>query len=198
MRSDLRNYWHHPGYWRWVWRARVTNPSYLRWLWQTRLSGDTKGALVLLVAVSCAIAGYLSADWLGPRQESATVTTQRVVTVVRTMRTPAVPQVTTSQTPAQPAEVRINVLSVIPPRPQAARRFEVVARVSFAPVVGSIRCGVWVAGEQYRNIRLTWNSPIARCFFRVPDGTRGKLLLIRLSATLGRSGARMTLPFTVS
>lgn len=184
MGSQLRNYWRNPGYWRWVWRKRM--------------SAGAKGAIVAVVAVSSAIAGYLSADWLYPAQERAAVTTQRVVTVVRTMPANAAPQVATSRTRARPAQVRIDVVSIRPRNPQAARRFEVVARVSFAPVAGSVHCSVWVAGERYRNIRLIWNSPIARCFFRIPSGTRGEPLQIRLSAALGTSGARMTLPFTVS
>jgi hypothetical protein len=184
MDSQLRIYWRDPGYW--------------RWLWQKRVSAHMKGAIAALVAVACAIAGYLSAHWLDPAQERATLTSQRVVTVVRTMRANAAPQLTTSQTAAQPARVRMNLLSIMPPRPQTAQRFEVVARVSFAPVAGSIRCDVSIGGAPYREIRLTWNSPIARCFFRVPDDARGKPLQIRLSAALGTSAARVTLPFTVS
>jgi hypothetical protein len=184
MHSQLRIFWRDPGYW--------------RWLWQKRVSAGTKGALAVLVAVVCAIGGYFSAHWLEPAQERAAFLPPRVVTVVRTMRANAVPQGTTSQTAAQPTRVRMNVLSILPPRPQAAQRFEVVARVRFAPVAGSIRCDVSIGGAPYREIRLTWNSPIARCFFRVPDDARGEPLQVRLSAALGTSAARVTLPFTVS
>jgi hypothetical protein len=96
------------------------------------------------------------------------------------------------------ADVRMDVLSVTPRPPQAARPFELVARVAFTPVTGSIRCSVWIGGNRYRNIRLVWESSIARCFFRVPTGARGKRLVVGLAATLGGSRARTTLTFRVS
>jgi hypothetical protein len=103
-----------------------------------------------------------------------------------------------SSAPGAGADVRMDVLSVTPRPPQAARPFELVARVEFAPAPGSIRCSVWIGGERYRNIRLVWESSIARCFFRVPAGARGKRLQIGLSAVLGGSRARTTLGFRVS
>ena len=184
MLYRLRNYWGDPGYWRWVWRERMTTGA--------------KGAIVTSVVVASATAGYVSAGWQDRAEERAAVTTQQVVTVARAMPANAAPEVTRPHAGAQSALVRMNVLSVRPANPQAARRFEVVARVALPSGAGSIRCAVWVGGERYRNIRLTWNSPIARCFFRIPDSTRGKPLQVRLSAALGTSEARMTLPFTVS
>ena len=95
-------------------------------------------------------------------------------------------------------DVRIEVLSVTPRPPQAAQPFELVARVEFAPAPGSIHCSVWIGGQRFRNIRLTWKNSIARCFFRVPAGSRGKRLTIGLAATLGGSLTRTTLTFRVS
>jgi hypothetical protein len=43
-----------------------------------------------------------------------------------------------------------------------------------------------------------WENSIARCFFRVPVGVRGKRLTIALAATLGGSRTRTTLTFRVS
>ena len=185
FRDGFRPNWRDPGYW--------------RWLWQTRFSNGTRLTIAALVGVTAGIAGYAGADWL-QRPDAASGTTQRVVTVLRTVRAEAAPQVTTNTapSPSPSARVRINILSVSPPSPQAAQRFELVARVSFAPASGAIRCNVWIAGKPYRNVRLTWNTPIARCFFRVPNGTRGQRLQIRVSATLRNTGARTTLPFTVS
>jgi hypothetical protein len=106
----------------------------------------------------------------------------------------------TLASPAQgaPGDVRIEVLSVTPRPPRAAQHFELVARVEFAPAPGSIRCSVWIGGERFRNIRLVWENSIARCYFRVPAGTRGKRLTIGLAATLGGSLTRTTLAFRVS
>ena len=96
-----------------------------------------------------------------------------------------------------PGDVRIEVLSVTPSPPQAAQHFELVARVAFAPAPGSIRCSVWTGGKRFRNIRLVWRSPVARCFFRVPASAHGKRLTITLAATLGGSLTRTTLAFRV-
>ena len=95
-------------------------------------------------------------------------------------------------------DVRIDVLSVTPRPPRAAQPFELVARVEFAPAPGSIHCSVWIGRKRFRNIRLTWENSIARCFFRVPAGARGKRLTIGLAATLGGSLTRTTLTFRVS
>ena len=97
-----------------------------------------------------------------------------------------------------PRDVRIEVLSVTPAQPRAAQPFALVARVEFAPAPGSIRCSVWAGGKRYRNIRLVWRNPVARCFFRVPSGARGKRLTITLAATLGGSLTRTTLAFRVA
>jgi hypothetical protein len=97
-----------------------------------------------------------------------------------------------------PGDVRIDVLSVTPRPPQAAQPFELVARVEFTPAPGSIRCSVWTGGQRYRNIRLVWKNAIARCYFRVPAGARGKRLTIGLAASLGGSLTRTTLSFRVS
>ena len=106
----------------------------------------------------------------------------------------------TLASPAQgaPGDVRIEVLSVTPRQPRAAQHFELVARVEFAPAPGSIRCSVWIGGKRFRNIRLVWENSIARCYFRVPAGARGKRLTIGLAATLGGSLTRTTLAFRVS
>jgi hypothetical protein len=188
MRSDLESYWRDPGYWRWVWRTHIAN---------ARLSAETKSCIALFVAVACAIVGYLSAGWLAPTDEKALVTTLRAVTVVRTVPAKAAPAVPPPR-PAHPAHVQLNILSITPPRPQAGRRFEVVARAIFAPVAGSMRCGVSLGRKPYRNIRLTWESPIARCFFRVPDAAHGETLQIRLSAVLDKATARTMLRFKVA
>lgn len=103
-----------------------------------------------------------------------------------------------SSAQAAPGDVRIEVLSVTPSPPRAAQPFELVARVEFAPAPGSIRCSVWIGGKRFRNIRLVWRNPVARCFFRVPSGARGKRLTIMLAATLGGSLTRTTLAFRVA
>ena len=97
-----------------------------------------------------------------------------------------------------PGDVRVDVLSVTPRPPRAAQPFELVARVEFSPAPGSLRCSVWIGGKRFRNIRLVWESSIARCFFRVPAGARGKRLTIGLAATQGGSLTRTTLAFRVS
>ena len=94
--------------------------------------------------------------------------------------------------------VRIEVLSVNPGSPRAAQPFELVARVEFTPAPGSIRCNVWIGGQRFRNIRLVWDNPTARCHFRIPARARGKRLTIGLAATLGGSLTRTTLAFRVS
>ena len=94
-------------------------------------------------------------------------------------------------------DVRLDVLSVTPRPPKAAQPFELVARVEFAPAPGSIRCSVWIGAKRFRNIRLVWRNPVARCFFRVPASARGKRLTITLAATLGGSLTRTTLAFPV-
>ena len=97
-----------------------------------------------------------------------------------------------------PGDVRLDVLSVTPRPPKAAQPFELVARVEFAPAPGSIRCSVWTGGKRFRNIRLTWEKSVARCFFRVPADARGKRLTIALAATLGGSLTRTTMTFRVA
>jgi hypothetical protein len=97
-----------------------------------------------------------------------------------------------------PEDVRIDVLSATPRPPQAAQPFELVARVEFAPVPGSIHCRVWAGGKRFRNIRLVWQNSLARCFFRVPASARGKRLTVGLVAALGGSRTRTTLTFRVS
>jgi hypothetical protein len=96
------------------------------------------------------------------------------------------------------ADVRINVISVTPQPPQAARPFELVARVEFAPAPGSIHTRVWIGGKRFRNMRLVWKSPVARCSFVVPAGARGKRLTVELAAALGGSRTRTVLSFPVS
>ena len=95
-------------------------------------------------------------------------------------------------------DVRIEVLSVTPRPPRAAQPFALVARVEFAPAPGSIRCNVWIGGKRFRDIRLVWDDPTARCYLRVPAGARGKRLTVGLAATLGGSLTRTTLAFRVS
>jgi hypothetical protein len=122
MFSDMRNYWRDPGFWRWWWRECVSV-----WWWE-RVSGATKVALAMIVAVAFGIAGYLSAERLAATQEAATFTTQRVVTVVRKTRANA-PQpasrlpaevVTMLQTTIQPGET--DVVTVRRPGPAVVVR----------------------------------------------------------------------------
>jgi hypothetical protein len=95
-------------------------------------------------------------------------------------------------------DVRMDVLSTTPNPPRAAQPFALAARVEFAPAPGSIHCSVWVGGKRFRNIRLEWKSSIARCYFRVPAGARGKRLTVGLAATLGGSVTRTTMQFRVA
>ena len=103
-----------------------------------------------------------------------------------------------SSAPGAGSDVRIDVISVTPRPPQAARPFELVARVDFTPAPGSIHSSVWVGGKRFRNIRLRWEDPIARCSFVVPASARGKRLTIGLDAVLGGSRSRTALTFRVS
>jgi hypothetical protein len=92
-------------------RDHWRDPNYWVWWWQRRVSGQTKGAIALMVAVAFGIGGYLTADQLAATQEAATFTTQRVVTVLRKTRTNAPPEVVTkSQTTTHPGET--DVLTV--------------------------------------------------------------------------------------
>jgi hypothetical protein len=95
-------------------------------------------------------------------------------------------------------DVRIDVVSVSPRPPRAAEQFELVAEVQFAPAPGSLRAVVWIGERRFRNMRLAWKDPIARCSFVVPSGSRGKRLTIGLTATLGASRARTGFTFTVT
>ena len=107
----------------------------------------------------------------------------------------------TTLAPAAPgagADVRMDVISVTPRPPQAARPFELVARVEFAPAPGSLHASVWIGGKRYRKIRLSWEDSIARCSFVVPADAHGKPLKVALTATLGGSRTRTTLGFRVS
>jgi hypothetical protein len=93
----MRDHWRDPNYWVWWWKRRV--------------SGQTKGAVALMVAVAFGIGGYLSAERLATTQEAATFTTQRVVTVVRKTRTNAPPEVVTkSQTTTHPGETEVGTV----------------------------------------------------------------------------------------
>jgi hypothetical protein len=103
-----------------------------------------------------------------------------------------------SSAPGAGSDVRIEVISVTPRPPQAARPFELVARVEFTPAPGSIHSKVWIGGKRFRNMRLVWKSPVARCSFVVPAGARGKRLTIELAAARGGSLTRTALGFTVS
>ena len=107
---------------------------------------------------------------------------------------------TTLPSSAQSAtgDVRVDVLSVAPSPPRAAQPFELVARITFAPTPGSIRCSVWIGGKRFRNIRLEWVNSVARCHFRVPADAHAKRLTIGLGATLGGSATRTTLTFRIA
>jgi hypothetical protein len=96
------------------------------------------------------------------------------------------------------ADVRMDVISVIPRPPRAARPFELVARVEFVPAPGSLHAAVWIGGERYRKIRLSWEDSIARCSFVVPAEAHGRRLTVALIAMLGGSRTRTTLGFRVS
>ena len=94
--------------------------------------------------------------------------------------------------------VRMDVISATPRPPQAGKPFELVARVEFAPAPGSLHSTVFIGGQRYRKMHLTWSNSIARCTFVVPPGAQGKRLIVGLSAILGGSHTRTTLAFTVS
>jgi hypothetical protein len=64
---DIRDYWRSKDFWRWWWRNRV--------------SGEAKAGIAVVLAVATGVAGFLSADGLSQGQESASLTTQRVVTI---------------------------------------------------------------------------------------------------------------------
>ena len=100
--------------------------------------------------------------------------------------------------PGASADVRMNIISATPRPPQAARSFELVARVEFVPAPGSLHASVWIGGERYRKIRLSWKDSIARCSFVVPAGAHGKRLTVALTATLGGSRTRTAVGFRVS
>lgn len=103
-----------------------------------------------------------------------------------------------STAPGAGRDVRIEVISVSPQPPRAARPFELVARVEFVPAPGSLRSVVWIGERRFRNMRLVWKDSIARCSFVVPRGARGKRLTIGLTATLGGSRTRTSFTFRVS
>jgi hypothetical protein len=105
---------------------------------------------------------------------------------------------TTLASAAPGSNVRIDVISATPRPPQAARPFELVARVEFVPVPGSLRASVWIGGKRYRKIRLSWQDSIARCSFVVPAEAHGERLTVALTATLGGSRTRTTLGFRIS
>ena len=100
--------------------------------------------------------------------------------------------------PGAYGDVRIEVISVSPRPPRAARPFELVARVEFAPAPGSLRSVVRIGEHRFRNIQLVWKDSIARCSFVVPRGARGKRLTIGLTATVGGSRARTSYTFRIS
>jgi hypothetical protein len=70
------------------------------------MSGQTKGAIAVMVAVAFGIAGYLSAERLAATEEGAKFTTQRVVTVVRETPANTPPEVVT-KTITQPGETDV-------------------------------------------------------------------------------------------
>jgi hypothetical protein len=107
----------------------------------------------------------------------------------------------TTLAPAAPgasADVRMDIISATPRPPQAARPFDLVARVEFVPAPGSLHASVWISGQRFRKVRLTWVDSIARCSFVVPPEAHGKRLTVALTATLGGSTTRTKLGFTVS
>lgn len=77
----MRHYWRDPGYWKWWWRNGV--------------SGTTKGAIVISFAALLALAGFASAGRLSEEPSAQVVTTERLRTVVRTLRGGAVTEVQT-------------------------------------------------------------------------------------------------------
>jgi len=95
-------------------------------------------------------------------------------------------------------DVRMDVISTTPRPPQAARPFELVARVEFVPAPGSLHASVWIGDKRYRKIRLSWDGSIARCSFVVPAEAHGKRLTVALAATLGGSRTRTTLGFRIA
>ena len=135
---------------------------------------------------------------MNPRRKGRTL--HRMISWLAALAAVVLAAATTLTSSAQgvPGAVRIEVLSVKPTPPRAGAPFELVARVEFAPAPGSIHCSVWAGGHRYRDIRLVWENSIARCFFRVPAGARGKRLTVGLTASLGNSTTRTTLAFRVS
>ena len=106
----------------------------------------------------------------------------------------------TLASPAQGAlgDVRIEVLSVTP-RPTTGGAALRARRASGAhPGSGVDPLQRLDRRRAIQNIRLVWENSIARCYFRVPAGARGKRLTIGLAATLGGSLTRTTLAFRVS
>ena len=185
-------------------RPHWRDPRHWRWWWRHRVSVDAKIILVVTFMALGLIAYLFARAPDAPRKaddprKAATLTPPRVSTVVpRTGANASADVVIKSRSTSRAADVRMAVLSVTPRPPQAARPFALVARVAFAPAPGSIRCSVWIGGEQYRKVRLVWESPIARCFGHVPEGARGSRLQIALSAVLGGSRTQTTVGFTVS
>jgi len=107
----------------------------------------------------------------------------------------------TTLAPAAPGvgeDVRMDVISATPRPPEAARPFELVARVEFIPAPGSLHASVSIGGKRYRKIRLSWEDSTARCSFVVPAEAQGKRLTVALTATLGGSRTRTRLAFRVS
>jgi hypothetical protein len=103
----MRKYWRNPDYRRWWLRTHVS-PGYWRYWWQDCVSGESKAAIAVVAAVAFGTAGYLSADRFVETEEAATVTTQRVVTVVRKVRAFAPPDVVAkSETITQPGETEV-------------------------------------------------------------------------------------------
>jgi hypothetical protein len=90
----MRNYWRDPGYWQWWWRNRV--------------SGDTKGAILVSLAVLLAFVGFASAGQLSEEPSARVFTTERLLTVVRRLNGGVVTEVqTVTGTVSAPAETKL-------------------------------------------------------------------------------------------
>ena len=95
----MRQYWRHPGYW--------------RWLWEYRVSRDTKGMLVALLCISLAIGGYLSAGQLDDEPEVAAITSERLVTVVRRAPGGMTPKVVTETDLVTRSRTETDLVTVV-------------------------------------------------------------------------------------
>jgi hypothetical protein len=103
----MRKTWRDSDY-RWWWLRTHTSPGYWRFWWQHHAGGRTRAAVAVGAAAVCVMVGYVSADRLVETEAASTVTTQRVVTVVRKVRAFTPPEVAAEpQTTAPSGETAV-------------------------------------------------------------------------------------------